>query len=162
MATNLDQALVELAQFAGLQLRVAADHLSKHGFLLTALGATMNVGWWNGTRYTTHVLQTDDPQFIEEMSMNWLMSDHKKSKFVGVVMDGWITVEGNKTEALILRSRKVNSSTRMMAYQPYKRAIEDSWSGHTIVDFPAELAVSAEARDEALAIMLEAMFGKAS
>jgi hypothetical protein len=40
------------------------------------------------------VLQTGDPAFVEIMAMNWLVSDHNKSKFVGIVMDGTITVEG--------------------------------------------------------------------
>jgi|EndMetStandDraft_2_1072991.scaffolds.fasta_scaffold645824_1 hypothetical protein len=164
VAASLDPALTELAEFAGMQLRIAIDHLSKRGFSLTALGTTVTAGWWNGTSYKTHVLQTDDPKFIEQMSMNWLMSDHKKSKFVGIVMDGAIAVEGNKTEALILRSRTANSSIKMMAYQPYKRATEHSPSSllNTIVDFPAELALQPEAREIVLAIMLRALIGKAS
>jgi hypothetical protein len=96
------------------------------------------------------------------MAMNWLMSRHDKSRFVGVVMDGSITVEGNRHEALILRARTADNSVRMMAYQPYVRSRPDGPHNvpHTIVDFPAEQAVTPDIRDAVLAIMLKAAFSK--
>ena len=161
-ATTLSPALAELAEFAGMQLRIAIDRLSKMGFALTALGTTVTAGWWNGTRYTTHVLQTDDPKLIETISMNWLMADHKKSKFVGIAMDGEIKVEGNKTEALILRARTADNSIRLMAYQPYTRSTKDTPASlqRTIVDFPAEQAVTPEAREIVLGLLLKAALSK--
>jgi hypothetical protein len=160
-ATSLNPALAELAEFAGMQLRIAIDRLSKQGFSLTALGTTVTAGWWNGTRYKTHVLQTDDAAFVETMAMNWLMSDHKKSKFVGVVMHGNITVEGKTHDALILRSRTADQSTRMMAYSPYYSDSNKDEPWQTpIVDFPADQAVSPDARKAALEIMLRSLFGR--
>lgn len=161
-ATILNPALAELAEFAGIQLKIAINRLSSEGFFLTALGTTVAAGWWNGTRYTTHVLQTDNPEFIETMSMNWLMSDHKKSKFVGIVMGGEIKVEGNSTEALILRARTADNSIRLMAYQPYTRATKDTAASlqHTIVDFPAEQTVDPNARDIVLGLLLKSTLSK--
>jgi len=121
----------------------------------------MTVSWWSGTRYMTHVLQTDDQAFVETMAMNWLMSDQKKSKFVGIVMNGTITVEGNRHDAFILRSRTADHSTRLMAYQPhYSQSGAQGPVQHTIIDFPADQGVSPNARDAALEIMLRTMFGK--
>ncbi|WP_057835491.1 hypothetical protein [Bradyrhizobium jicamae] len=144
-----------------MQLRIAFSHLSKQGFSLTALGTTMMAGWWNGTRYKTHVLQTDDAAFVETMAMNWLVSDHKKSKFVGVVMNGNIAVEGKTHDALILRSRTADQSIRMMAYASYcsDSNKDEPWQT-PIVDFPADQAVPPDARKAALEIMLRSLFGR--
>jgi hypothetical protein len=56
----------------------AFKHMAAHGFANTALGTTV-IGWWTAS-YQTHVLQTDDPAFVETMAMNWLDGDHQKSK----------------------------------------------------------------------------------
>jgi hypothetical protein len=134
-------------------------HLSTHGFARTALGITVT-GWW-ASHYQTEVLKTDDPAFVEAMAMKWLMSDHKKSKFAGVVMDGSITVAGKTHDALILRSQAVDQSVRMMVHSPYytNSTKQEPWQ-IPIVDFPADQTVPPEARQAALEVMLKSMFGK--
>jgi hypothetical protein len=160
-ATTLNPALAELAEFAGIQLKIAMSRLSKEGFLLTALGTTVTAGWWNGTRYKTHVLQTNDPKFIETMSMNWLMSDHKKSKFGGVVMDGSITVDGKRHNSLILRSRNADQSIRMMAYNPYygESNKEEPWVT-PFIEFPADQTVPPDTRKALQDIMIRSSLRK--
>jgi Helix-turn-helix domain len=157
--TALNPTLAELAGFSGLQLKLAMGHLSAHGMARTALGTTVT-GWWN-SRYQTHVLQTDDPAFVETMAMNWLVSDHKKSKFVGIVMDGNITVEGKTHDALILRSRTADHAIRLMAFNPYyKQSNKDEPWLTPFVDFPADQAVPPDARDAVLEILLKTLLGK--
>jgi hypothetical protein len=158
-ARVLGPRLTELARFAGIQLRVANEHLSTHGFVKTALGTTVT-GWWT-PQYQTHVLQTDDSAFVEKMAMNWLMSGHGKSKFVGVVMNGWIEVGGKRHDALILRSRTADQSLRMMAYTPYYNESnkDEPWLPSS-VEFPADQAVPPEHNKAALEVMLRSMLGK--
>ncbi len=164
VASTLNPDLVELGAFAGFQLNLALNRLNAQGFELIALGTTMTARWWSGFRFMTHVLQTDDPNYIETMAMNWLTSDHKKSRFVGIVMDGAMTIEGNRTEALILRARTPDYSAGLMAYQPYIRATENTPSRllQPIVDFPADLNVPSYGHDLVRERLLQAMFGKPS
>ena len=155
-----DAALGDLSTFAGQCLKLAITPVIKHGFLPAPMGTTMRSGWWNGTRYQTTVLDTDDPSWVETMCMNWLLSDHKKAKFAGVVMDGYITVDGTKSDALILRARTADSSIRLIAYQPYRRPTQEVSLCFLkpFVDFPAEDAVPLAKHDFALAKLLEELY----
>jgi hypothetical protein len=107
------------------------------------------------------VLQTDDSAFVETMAMNWLSADHQKSKFVGIVMNGGITVEGKRHNSLILRSRTADHSVRMMAYEPYygETNKEEPWLT-PFVDFPADQAVPSETRKQLQDIMLRSRLGR--
>ena len=152
----LNRNLANLARFAGMQFRIAFRHMSKHGFANSALGTTVT-GWWS-PRYHSHVLQTDDGAYIETMAMNWLGADHKKSKFVGIVMNGSITVEGKRHNSAILRSRTADQSIRMMAYNPYYGAAnkEEPWVT-PFIEFPADQAVPPDALQE---IMIRSSLGR--
>ena len=70
----MNSALADLARFAGVQFRSAFLHLKTHGFVNTALGTTVT-RWL--ARHHLHVLQTDNPAYVETMGMNWLHADHK-------------------------------------------------------------------------------------
>jgi hypothetical protein len=138
---------------------MAFQHMSTHGFAKTALGTTV-VGWWTA-RYQAHVLQTDNPALVEAMAMNWLDADHKKSKFVGIVMNGNIMVEGKRHDTLILRSRTADHSVRLMAYHPYygESNKEEPWLP-PFVDFPADQAVPPDTRKALQDIMLRSRLGR--
>jgi hypothetical protein len=105
--------------------------------------------------------QTDDPLFVETMAMNWLNGDHKKSKFVGVVMNGSITVDGKIHNSLILTSRTADQSTRLMAYHPYYAEAnkEEPWVV-PFIDFPADQAIPPDKQKALQDIMLMSRLGK--
>jgi hypothetical protein len=113
----MNRKFADLARFAGLQFRIAFQHMSTHGFAMTALGTTVE-SWWMA-RYQSHVLQTDDPAFVETMAMNWYNMNHEKSKAVGIVRNGSITVHGKTHNTLFAMSRTCDRSAQLTAYHPY-------------------------------------------
>ncbi|WP_128925486.1 hypothetical protein [Bradyrhizobium guangxiense] len=152
-------SLADLARFAGAQFRSAFEHMDTHGWGNTALGTTVT-GWWN-SRYHLHVLETDDLAYVETMAMEWLCTEHKKARFVGVVMNGKITIKGKTHNSLILRSRASDQSLRMMAYNPYYGASdkEEPWVT-PFIDFPADYVVPPETRKALEEIMITSSFGR--
>src|SRR5262249_48607918 len=138
----------------------AAFHHSKtQGFLNSALGSTM-AGWWT-PRHQLQVMFTDNPAYIEAMAMKWLDQEHGRSKFVGIVMNGAITVDGKIHNAFISRSRTADRSMRMMAYNPYygKADKQEPWVT-PFIDFPADQAVPPETRKALEEIMIVATLGR--
>ena len=155
----MNSSLADLARFAGVQFRSAFQHMKTHGFVNTALGTT-STGWLI-PRHQLHVLQTDDPAYVETMAMNWLGAEHKKSKFVGIVMNGRITIEGKTHNSFISRSQTADRSTRMMAYNPYygEANKEEPWVT-PFIDFPADHVVPPETRKALEEIMIISSLGR--
>ena len=95
------------------------------------------------------------------MAEDWFLTDHKKAKFVSVAVDGFITLDGARTDAAILLARTKDHSIKVIVYQPYIPGTDASpiRLQPPVVDFGKECAHLLPKRDFVLENVLKGRNG---
>ena len=155
MLFSSDAKLAELSHFAGRHLAIASRFVLNDGFL-QPFGLKLTQSRWSGATEEIVGLRTDNPNLILEMAETWLMTDHKKAKFVSVAIDSFSTIEGIRTAAVFISARPGDFSNRILVFLPYTPKTENSPTVLRApqVDFPAESASLMPKRDAVLTNVL--------
>ncbi len=146
--------LAQLSQFAGQQLAFAKYNLNRDGHLIP-FGMTLDLSFWSGATQNFTMLVTDDPKTIPHIAMDWFMQNHKKAKFVGVAIDSYSIIDGNRTSAVIVNVRPADHSMRMLVFQPYTPG--PILFSAPVIDFPPEHAALLARKDFALSKVLDGL-----
>jgi hypothetical protein len=114
------QLLIQLSQFAGLQLGLANYNLWKAGEF-APFGMTRTISVWTGSSIAISVISGEDPQLISQLVQGWFMRDHKMANQVGVALDakGRFGKSQSLMSAVCVTVRLADNSCRFIVIQPY-------------------------------------------
>ncbi len=153
-----NSTLAELSRFAGKHLALVGKGLLDVGFSSPS-GMTEVRSWIGGATNEFTRLENDDPGLAEAVAQHWFSVDHKNARFVSVTVNGALTIDGVRSECLILTARTGDFSTRILAYLPYTPQTSDSpiRLASPLVDLPSESGSFASDADMASANVLSGM-----
>ena len=109
--------LANLSLHAGRHLAVASRFILDDGFLLP-FGLKLTLSRWSGATEEIVGLRTDDQKLNLVMAESWFMMDHKKAKFVSVALDSFSTIDGARTDAVVISARPKDFSSRILISCP--------------------------------------------
>lgn len=148
--------LASLSQFAGRHLALVGSILMKEGSFIPS-GMTSSLSLWSGATETVTVLDIRDPKLVEAGARHWFMTDHKKARFVSLALDSYSTIDGVRTNAIMVSARLKELSTAILVFNPYTPAKDGSpvRLHEPVIDFPKALAHLLPNHDLVLANVLE-------
>ncbi len=97
--------------------------LMQDGYLIPS-GMTSSLGLWQGATETMTAIGGNDPKLFEQAAAHWFMSEHKKARFVSVALDGYATIDGSRTDAIVLSARFADFSDTILVFNPYSPGTE--------------------------------------